>query len=119
LAQCSGGRWAGSLRRRTSGVGLEGPEVGDFTSAYLRMLPEVFGFTSGGFSEVAYGANCGEFSVVPNFTRRFCGVFCLLAPDIRKSANACWAYIPANLRGFRRDASGASAVLKIRILSGV
>ena len=81
------GRWAGSLRRQTSGVGLEGPEVGDFTSAYLRMLPEVFGFTSGGFSEVAYGANCGEFSVVPNFTRRFCGVFCLPAPDIRKSLN--------------------------------
>jgi hypothetical protein len=76
-----------SLRRLASGYRLEGPEVGGFTSGCLRMLAEVFGFGSGGISEVVYGANCGEFFVVANFWRRFCGVFCLPAPDIRKSLN--------------------------------
>jgi len=82
-------RCIGSLRRLTSGYRLEGPEVGYFTSACLRMSAEVFGFASGGFSEVVYGSNCGEFSVVANFWRRFCGVFRLLAPDIRKTVNTC------------------------------
>ena len=75
--------------------------------------------TSGGFAEVVYGVKYGEFSVVRIFCRRFCGVFCLLAPDVCKTAKHCQAYIPGYLRGFWIAASGASAILKIRILSRV
>jgi len=60
---------------------LKGPEVGAITSARLRMLPEVFGLTSGGFSEVVYGVVGGEFSVVAIFTRRFCGAFGSSTPE--------------------------------------
>jgi hypothetical protein len=70
-----------NLRRLTSGCRLRGPEVGGFASGRLRMLPEVFGFASGGFSEVSSGATGGEFLVVAIFTRRFCGVLGLPAPE--------------------------------------
>lgn len=69
------------LRRLTSGCCLWGPGVDGVTSGSLRVLPEVFGFTSGGFSEVSRGAAGGEVSVVAIFTRRFCGVFGLPAPE--------------------------------------
>ena len=49
----------------------------------------------------------------------FAGGFCLQAPDVYETAKHCQAYIPGNLRGFRFAASGASAILKIRILSRV
>ena len=74
-------RFLASLRRLASGYCLWGPEVGGFASGCLRMLPEVFGFASGGFSEVSSDAAGGEFSVVAIFTRRFCGVFGLPAPE--------------------------------------
>lgn len=71
----------GNLRRLTSECRSEGPEVAGFTSACLRRLSEVFRFTSGGFSEVAYHAKYGEFLVVAIFTRRLCGVFRPSAPE--------------------------------------
>lgn len=71
----------GNLRRLTSGCRSKGPEVGGFASACLRRFPEVFRFTSGGFSEVAHGAKYGEFLVVAIFTRRLCGVFSPSAPE--------------------------------------
>ena len=74
-------RFLANLRRLTSGWRLWGPGVGGFASGRLRMLPEVFGFASGGFSEVSSGAAGGEFSVVAIFTRRFCGAFGLPAPE--------------------------------------
>lgn len=81
LAQSSEWHYVGSLRSLTSGWRLKPPEVGGFTSACLRRLPEVFGLTSGGFSEVSHGAKYGEFSVVAIFTRRLCGVFALPTPE--------------------------------------
>lgn len=81
MAQSSDWRYAGSLRRLTSGGRSEGPEVGGFTSVCLRRLSEVFGFASGGFSEVAHCAKYGEFLVVAIFTRRLCGVFSPSAPE--------------------------------------
>jgi hypothetical protein len=46
--------------------------------------------------------------------------FCsFAAPDVCKTAKGCQAYIPGDLRGFGFAASGASAILKIRILSRV
>ena len=76
-----GWRFLANLRRSTSGYCLRGPEVGGFTSGRLPMLPEVFGCASGGFSEVSSDAAGGDFSVVAIFTRRFCGVFGLPAPE--------------------------------------
>ena len=76
-----GRRFLANLRRSASDWRLRGPEVGGFASGCLRMLPEVFGFASGGFSQVSSGATGGEFSVVAIFTRRFCGVFGLPAPE--------------------------------------
>jgi hypothetical protein len=75
--------------------------------------------TSGGFAEVVYGVKYGEFSVVRIFCRRFCGVCRLPAPDVCKTAKHCQPYIPGYLRGLELIASGASAILKIRILSRV
>ena len=73
--------------------------------------------TSGGFAEAVYGVEYSEFSVVRIFCRRFCGVFHLPAPDVCKTAKYCQSYIPGYLRGFGLAASGASAILKIQILS--
>lgn len=38
---------------------------------------------------------------------------------IRRAVNYSWVYIPGNLRGYAVVASGASAILKIWILSHV
>ena len=119
MAQSSAGRYMRNLRRLTSGWRFEAPEVGRFASVFLRRFAEVFEATSGGLAEVVYGVKYGEFSVVQIFCRRFCGVFRLQAPDVRKTVTPCQAYIPGCLRGFEFVASGASAILKIKILSRV
>ena len=78
----------------TSGCRSKDPEVGGFASACLRRLPEVFTFASGGFSEVAYGAKYGEFSVVAIFTRRLCGVFSLPAPEDPQISKSKPGFLP-------------------------
>lgn len=119
LAQSFKWRSVGSLRRLMSGGYQQGPEVIELTSVCLRISPEVFGFASGGLSEVAEGLKYGEFSMVLIFCRRFCGVLYHLTPDICKAINYCQDCISGNLRGFGVVTSGASVILKIRILSRV